>query len=84
VRKHVLLHNDRLSKESAFMEPTSLKVALVIGAWQTPILAIQDRLNAFSTDRLTGIRRGVEKESLRVRRAGSLSVTPDRWRWARP
>jgi len=37
---------------------------------------ILERLNSLSTDRLAGIRRGVEKESLRVRRDGSLALTP--------
>ena len=37
---------------------------------------ILDRLNALSPDRLLGIRRGIEKESLRVRRDGSLAMTP--------
>jgi len=36
---------------------------------------ILERLNALSADRLAGIRRGVEKESLRVNGAGSLALT---------
>jgi glutamate--cysteine ligase len=37
---------------------------------------ILERLNALPADRLAGIRRGVEKESLRVGRTGSLASTP--------
>ena len=37
---------------------------------------ILERLNSLSTDRLAGIRRGVEKESLRVLPDGSLAHTP--------
>lgn len=36
----------------------------------------QDRLRALSPALLTGIRRGIEKESLRVRPNGSLALTP--------
>src|SRR5437667_8703714 len=35
-----------------------------------------ERLNSLPTDRLAGIRRGVEKESLRVLPDGSLAPTP--------
>ncbi|HMX09813.1 MAG TPA: glutamate--cysteine ligase, partial [Burkholderiaceae bacterium] len=35
-----------------------------------------DRLNALGRDRLAGLRRGVEKESLRVRDDGLLALTP--------
>lgn len=37
---------------------------------------IHERLNTLAADRLSGIRRGIEKESLRVRRDGSLALTP--------
>jgi glutamate--cysteine ligase len=37
---------------------------------------ILERLNSLPADRLAGIRRGVEKESLRVGRDGSLALTP--------
>jgi glutamate--cysteine ligase len=37
---------------------------------------ILERLNSLSTDRLAGIRRGVEKESLRVLTDGNLAHTP--------
>src|SRR5215217_7885008 len=35
-----------------------------------------DRLNSLSADRLAGLRRGIEKESLRARADGSLALTP--------
>jgi glutamate--cysteine ligase len=38
--------------------------------------AIQDRLKSLGARRLGGIRRGIEKESLRVQRDGSLALTP--------
>jgi len=37
---------------------------------------LQDRLNALPTDSLRGIRRGVEKEGLRVQPTGGLALTP--------
>ncbi|HEX6018600.1 MAG TPA: glutamate--cysteine ligase, partial [Burkholderiaceae bacterium] len=37
---------------------------------------IVDRLAGISPQRLRGMRRGVEKESLRVRADGSLAATP--------
>ncbi len=37
---------------------------------------IQDRLNSLSAAALTGIRRGIEKESLRVAADGTLATTP--------
>ena len=37
---------------------------------------LTDRLRALGTDRLAGMRRGVEKESLRVDSAGTLALTP--------
>jgi glutamate--cysteine ligase len=37
---------------------------------------IQDRLNSLSPTALTGIRRGIEKESLRVAADGDLATTP--------
>ena len=37
---------------------------------------ILDRLNALSPDRVQAIRRGIEKESLRVRRDGHFAMTP--------
>jgi glutamate--cysteine ligase len=37
---------------------------------------ILERLNALTADRLAGIRRGIEKESLRVTPNGSLASTP--------
>eukprot|EP01030_Chromulinospumella_sphaerica_P010684 gene10684-10492_t len=37
---------------------------------------LQDRLSAFTPDALRGIRRGVEKEGLRVQSTGGLALTP--------
>ena len=37
---------------------------------------LQDKLNALPTDSLRGIRRGVEKEGLRVQPTGGLALTP--------
>ncbi len=37
---------------------------------------LQDRLSAFTPDALRGIRRGVEKEGLRVQPTGGLALTP--------
>ncbi|MCZ8092764.1 MAG: glutamate--cysteine ligase [Acidovorax sp.] len=37
---------------------------------------LQDRLSAFNPDALRGIRRGVEKEGLRVQPTGGLALTP--------
>ena len=37
---------------------------------------VESRLQGLSVDRLTGIRRGIEKESLRARPGGGLAVTP--------
>jgi glutamate--cysteine ligase len=37
---------------------------------------LQDALNALGTQRLQGIRRGIEKESLRATAAGTLAMTP--------
>src|SRR6184192_4151177 len=37
---------------------------------------ILERLNSLPTDRLASIRRGIEKESLRVRPDGTLALTP--------
>ncbi|MBG9387782.1 glutamate--cysteine ligase [Caenimonas aquaedulcis] len=37
---------------------------------------LQERLAAFSPDRLKGMRRGIEKESLRANADGSLAMTP--------
>src|SRR6266705_2781668 len=39
-------------------------------------MTIQERLRALPADSLKGIRRGIEKESLRVRPDGSLSSVP--------
>ncbi|MBX3607619.1 MAG: glutamate--cysteine ligase [Piscinibacter sp.] len=41
---------------------------------RTPLLL--ERLRALPADRLTGMRRGIEKESLRVRPDGTLALTP--------
>jgi glutamate--cysteine ligase len=41
-----------------------------------PLSTVQDRLRALSPAVLRGIRRGIEKESLRVRPDGSLAGTP--------
>ena len=38
--------------------------------------SMQSRLGALSPERLTGIRRGIEKESLRVVKTGALALTP--------
>jgi len=38
--------------------------------------ALQDRLRTLSPERLAGMRRGIEKESLRVNADGSLALTP--------
>ena len=38
--------------------------------------SLNDRLSRLSPDRLTGIRRGIEKESLRARPDGALALTP--------
>lgn len=38
--------------------------------------SLRIRLAALATDALTGIRRGIEKESLRARRDGSFALTP--------
>ncbi len=44
---------------------------------QAPVGAlIQDRLNALTPDRLKGMRRGIEKESLRANPGGGLALTP--------
>src|SRR3982751_5443909 len=37
---------------------------------------LQDALNALGPERLNGIRRGIEKESLRATAAGALAMTP--------
>ena len=37
---------------------------------------LQDRLTALTTDQLLGMRRGIEKESLRAQPGGSLAMTP--------
>ena len=37
---------------------------------------LQDRLSAFTPDALRGIRRGIEKEGLRVQPTGGLALTP--------
>ena len=37
---------------------------------------LQQRLEALAPESLTGIRRGIEKESLRSRADGKLSLTP--------
>lgn len=37
---------------------------------------LQDALNQIATERLRGIRRGIEKESLRASASGSLALTP--------
>ena len=39
-------------------------------------LLLADRLGALGADRLVGMRRGIEKESLRVDASGSLALTP--------
>ncbi|WP_367847121.1 glutamate--cysteine ligase [Rhodoferax sp. WC2427] len=42
----------------------------------TPPAALLERLQALAPDRLQGIRRGLEKESLRAQPSGSLALTP--------
>ena len=37
---------------------------------------LQDRLKAFTTEQLKGMRRGIEKESLRAQPSGALALTP--------
>ena len=37
---------------------------------------LQERLAALAPDRLTGMRRGIEKESLRAQPDGLLALTP--------
>ena len=39
-------------------------------------MTVQQRLNSLPVERLTGIRRGIEKESLRTRPDGALALTP--------
>ncbi|MDQ2777946.1 MAG: glutamate--cysteine ligase [Pseudomonadota bacterium] len=39
-------------------------------------MTLQDRLRSFSAERLRGIRRGIEKESLRAQPSGALALTP--------
>src|SRR5271165_1790560 len=41
-----------------------------------PALHCQERLNALPREVLRGLRRGIEKESLRVRPDGALAMTP--------
>ena len=41
-----------------------------------PALTVQDRLRSFPAERLRGIRRGIEKESLRAQPSGALALTP--------
>ena len=41
-----------------------------------PAADLQDRLAALSIERLRGMRRGVEKESLRATPSGMLALTP--------
>src|SRR5687767_15484592 len=41
-----------------------------------PVLRIQERLRALAPGALRDLRRGIEKESLRVRPDGSLALTP--------
>lgn len=43
---------------------------------QAPAGALQDRLKALTPARLKGMRRGVEKESLRAKPGGGLALTP--------
>ncbi|SFU39471.1 glutamate-cysteine ligase [Polaromonas sp. YR568] len=43
---------------------------------QVPAGPLQDRLNALTPARLQGMRRGVEKESLRAQPGGGLALTP--------
>jgi len=40
------------------------------------LTSLQDRVQALAGDRLVGIRRGIEKESLRARPDGKLALTP--------
>ena len=42
----------------------------------TPVSQLEDRLNQLGAARLLGIRRGIEKESLRSRPSGNLARTP--------
>ena len=43
---------------------------------QAPAGALQDRLTALTPARLKGMRRGIEKESLRAKPGGGLALTP--------
>ncbi|MBW8723518.1 MAG: hypothetical protein JF626_17325, partial [Polaromonas sp.] len=43
---------------------------------QVPAGPLQDRLNALTPARLQGMRRGIEKESLRAQPGGGLALTP--------
>ncbi|MFS2036804.1 glutamate--cysteine ligase [Polaromonas sp. CT11-55] len=43
---------------------------------QAPAGALQGRLKALTPDRLQGMRRGIEKESLRAQPGGGLALTP--------
>ena len=43
---------------------------------QAPAGALQGRLKALTPDRLKGMRRGIEKESLRAQPGGGLALTP--------
>src|SRR5918998_4349704 len=47
-----------------------------MGAYHPHSVNIQDRLRSLPAGALGGLRRGIEKESLRVRADGSLALTP--------